>query len=58
MRVTSHQEEKQTWEKCSLVAAKKRKFETLKGFGGLKTYLKAWEIIVSNRKIVIDETVQ
>ena len=36
--------------KLRLSCRKKRKFETLKGFGGLKTYLQAWEIIVSNSK--------
>ena len=29
---------------------KKGKCETLKGFGGLKTYLQAWDIIVLNSK--------
>ena len=39
--------------KLRLSCRKKGKFETLKGFGGLKTYLQAWQIIVSNsnRKI-------
>ena len=50
MRVTSHQEDKQTRETCGWGALQKGKFETLKGFGGLKTYLQAWEIIVSNSK--------
>ena len=36
--------------KLRLSCRKKGKFETLKGFGGLKTYLQAWEIIVSNSK--------
>ena len=50
MRVTSEQEDKQTWENCVWVAEKQKKIETLKGSGGLKTYLLVWEIIVSNRK--------
>ena len=36
--------------KLRLSCFKKGKFETLKGFGRLKTYLQAWEIIVSNSK--------
>ena len=36
--------------KLRLNCRKKRKFETFKGFRGLKTYLQAWEIIVSNSK--------
>ena len=30
---------------CGSVAEKKEKIETFKGFGGLKIYLQAWEII-------------
>ena len=44
MRVTSHQEDKldQTnIRKLRLSRQKKAKFETLKGFRGLKTYLQA-----------------
>ena len=36
--------------KTAAELAKNGKFETLKGSGGLKTYLQDWEIIVSNSK--------
>ena len=36
--------------KTAAELARKAKFETLKGFVGLKTHLQDWEIIVSNSK--------
>ena len=41
---------------CGWVAEKKEKFETLKGFGGLKIYLQAEKLSVSNSKRKINSS--
>ena len=53
MRIPFSTRRQTNMRKLRLSCRKKGKFETLKGFGDLKTYLQAWKIIVSNseRKI-------
>ena len=50
MRVTSPTKKTNKHEETAADLPKKGKFEKLKGFGGLKAYLQAWEITVSNSK--------